>query len=175
MVSGTIRKMLSGDFIESRGEMSFPEISAPILEKVIQYFYYKKRYANSSTSTVPEFQIEPEYALELLMASNYLDCWHYSLRFFLNPFNVKRSIDLSQAIQSESNLKENAKLASFLVFMLHCRAHFELGWDNHREFPFSSREFMQVSNRPIWYQIAQICAIRSTLGNMIRTLSRWLK
>ena len=26
------------------GEISFPEISAPILEKICEYFYYKLRY-----------------------------------------------------------------------------------------------------------------------------------
>lgn len=31
------------------------------------------RYTNSATR-IPEFQIEPELALELLMAANFLDC-----------------------------------------------------------------------------------------------------
>ena len=65
--------MLSGSFTESSGEVKFPEISTPILEKVIQYFYYKLRYTNSQVR-IPEFQIDPEMALELLMASNFLDC-----------------------------------------------------------------------------------------------------
>jgi transcription elongation factor B subunit 1 len=73
MVSGTIAAMLSGQFAESRGEVRFPEIPGVILEKVIQYMYYKTRYTNS-TQRVPNFQIEPEISLELLMASNYLDC-----------------------------------------------------------------------------------------------------
>ena len=58
MVSGTIKAMLSGkftylfsvcfhksfligQFAESRGEVRFPEMPAIVLEKVIQYFYYK--------------------------------------------------------------------------------------------------------------------------------------
>jgi len=53
------------------GEINFREISTPILEKVIQYFYYKLRYTNSTTE-IPEFPIEPEIALELLMAANFL-------------------------------------------------------------------------------------------------------
>merc|ERR1719164_138804 len=73
MVSGTIKAMLSGQFAESRGEIRFPEISTDILEKVIQYFHYKVKYTNS-TVRIPEFQIEPEIALELLMAANFLDC-----------------------------------------------------------------------------------------------------
>ena len=71
--SGTIKAMLSGSFTESSGEIKFPEISTPILEKVIQYFYYKASYKNSQVR-IPEFAIEPEVALELLMAANFLDC-----------------------------------------------------------------------------------------------------
>ena len=69
-VSNTIRNMLSsqgewestrsphasivmasitaGTFTETElGEVKFPEIPTPILEKVCQYFYYKLRYQNS--------------------------------------------------------------------------------------------------------------------------------
>ena len=73
MVSGTIRAMLSGQFAESSGDIKFPEISGAILEKVIQYMYYKVKYTKS-TVPIPEFPIEPELALELLMAANYLEC-----------------------------------------------------------------------------------------------------
>lgn len=71
MVSGTIKAMLMGQFAESKGEIRFPEISSTILEKVIQYFHYKNKHMNS-TKKIPEFKIEPELALELLMAANYL-------------------------------------------------------------------------------------------------------
>ena len=73
MTSGTIKAMLTGSFAESKGEIRFPEINTAILEKVIQYFYYKIKYTNS-TVPIPEFVIEPEIALELLMAANFLDC-----------------------------------------------------------------------------------------------------
>ncbi|CAM9857937.1 unnamed protein product [Phaeothamnion confervicola] len=73
MVSGTVRAMLQGSFAESSGEILFGEINTPVLEKVIQYMYYKVRYTNS-TVRIPEFEIEPELALELLMAANFLDC-----------------------------------------------------------------------------------------------------
>ena len=64
----------AGQFTEGQtGEIKFPEISTPILEKVIQYFYYKASYKNSQVR-IPEFAIEPEVALELLMAANFLDC-----------------------------------------------------------------------------------------------------
>ena len=51
--------------------IKFPEISSPVLERTVQYFYYKLRYANEPMP--PEFPIEPSMALELLMAANYLD------------------------------------------------------------------------------------------------------
>jgi len=43
-----------------------------VLEKVCQYFYHKIRHSGSP-EPAPEFPIEPEMALELLMAANYLD------------------------------------------------------------------------------------------------------
>ena len=71
-----VQSLLHSDgalFSESNsGEIRFPEISAPILEKVCQYFYFKLKYSNS-TQTIPEFEIEPTIALDLLMASNFLD------------------------------------------------------------------------------------------------------
>mmetsp|Transcript_1223 Transcript_1223/g.1572 ORF Transcript_1223/g.1572 Transcript_1223/m.1572 type:complete len:107 (-) Transcript_1223:64-384(-) len=72
-VSGTIKAMLSGRFAESKGEITFAEIRSVILEKVIQYMYYKVRYTNSKTK-IPEHDIPPELALEILMAANFLDC-----------------------------------------------------------------------------------------------------
>jgi hypothetical protein len=72
MMSGTIKMMLSGQFAESRGEISFPEIPGIVLEKAIKYMYYKVRYTNAATR-IPEFVIEPEIGLELLIASGYLD------------------------------------------------------------------------------------------------------
>lgn len=54
------------------GVITFREISTPILEKVCQYWYYKLKYTNVTTE-IPEFPIEPEIALELLMAANFLD------------------------------------------------------------------------------------------------------
>jgi elongin-C len=71
-VSGTIRAMLTGSYSESKdNHVNFPEISTRVLEKVIEYFHYKVRYSHSSE--MPEFKVEPEIALELLMASNFLD------------------------------------------------------------------------------------------------------
>eukprot|EP00699_Malawimonas_sp_californiana_P001321 EC715331.1.p1 GENE.EC715331.1~~EC715331.1.p1 ORF type:complete len:114 (+),score=24.62 EC715331.1:27-344(+) len=75
LVSGTIKSMLSstgGTFAESSGEIRFQEINGQILEKVIEYFYYKLKY-NNATSDVPEFPIQPEIAMSLLEAANFLD------------------------------------------------------------------------------------------------------
>jgi len=72
LVSGTIRSMMEGSFSEAeQGQINFREISTPILEKVIQYFYYKVKYTNNPSR--PEFHIQPEIALDLLMAANFLD------------------------------------------------------------------------------------------------------
>jgi len=79
MLSGTIRSMLSGpgQFTEAmQGEVAFRTITSPILEKVCQYLHYKLKYesdSNSADRDIPEFPIEPEIALELLMAANFLD------------------------------------------------------------------------------------------------------
>ena len=64
----------AGQFSEGQtGEIKFPEINAKVLEKTVQYFYYKLKYTGS-TGNLPDFKIEPEQALELLMAANFLDC-----------------------------------------------------------------------------------------------------
>ena len=64
--------MLSGPFAESRGEIKFPEIEGHVLEKVIQYMYYKVKYTDSFVP-IPDFKIEADVALELLMAANFLN------------------------------------------------------------------------------------------------------
>jgi transcription elongation factor B subunit 1 len=74
-VSGAIRTMLaSSGFQEGgKGEIEFPEISTQALEKVIEYFHYKIKW-HSSRVPIPEFTVDPEMALEVLTAANYLDC-----------------------------------------------------------------------------------------------------
>ncbi|VFQ98188.1 unnamed protein product [Cuscuta campestris] len=72
MVSQTIRNMLTspGGFAETEHrEVTFPEISTTILEKICQYFYWHLQYARGKET---EFPIEPELTLELMMAANYL-------------------------------------------------------------------------------------------------------
>ncbi|VDK73375.1 unnamed protein product [Cylicostephanus goldi] len=75
-ISGTIKAMLSGpgQYSENESnEVNFREIPSHVLQKVCQYFSYKDRYTSSATE-IPEFNITPEVALELLMAANFLDC-----------------------------------------------------------------------------------------------------
>ena len=72
--SGTIRTMLEGQFRESNENLiRFPDISGDILERVVRYIYYKAQHSQSTTR-IPEFVIEPEVALELMIAAKYLDC-----------------------------------------------------------------------------------------------------
>jgi transcription elongation factor B subunit 1 len=72
--SKTMQVMLEGNYRESENNVvRFPDISGPVLEKVIQYLYYLDKNKRSS-GRLPEFHIEPEIALELLMASNFLNC-----------------------------------------------------------------------------------------------------
>ena len=51
---------------------SLAKTACPRPTQTVQYFYYKLRYTNHQ-GTLPEFKIEPEHALELLMAANFLD------------------------------------------------------------------------------------------------------
>jgi hypothetical protein len=48
--------------------------STPVLEKVCQYLYYNAKYSDAVRDVVPAFDIEPAMLLELLMASNFLEC-----------------------------------------------------------------------------------------------------
>mmetsp|Transcript_11732 Transcript_11732/g.17212 ORF Transcript_11732/g.17212 Transcript_11732/m.17212 type:complete len:102 (+) Transcript_11732:131-436(+) len=72
--SGTIRTMLEGQFRESSENLiRFPDISGYILERVTRYLHYKAQHSQSTTR-IPDFVIEPEVALELMIAAKYLDC-----------------------------------------------------------------------------------------------------
>ncbi|KAI8892561.1 BTB/POZ protein [Globomyces pollinis-pini] len=76
LASGAIKILLSspGQFTESvQNEIHFRDIKAVILEKVCKYLYYKVAYSNTMQE-VPAFPIEPEIAMELLNAADFLDC-----------------------------------------------------------------------------------------------------
>ncbi|KAJ2720969.1 elongin C [Coemansia sp. Benny D115] len=85
--SATIRNMLdmsrstsqhAAAFTEAlTNEIKFPEIRGQVLEKVIQYLTYKRRYSaenEGAAEHIPEFGFDIEMSLELLMAADYLDC-----------------------------------------------------------------------------------------------------
>ena len=73
-VSGLLRTLLAqtASAEAARGEVSLPEISREALERCIAYMEYKRAHAGAR-GTIPNFDIPPEVALELLVAANYLD------------------------------------------------------------------------------------------------------
>eukprot|EP00922_Rhytidocystis_sp_ex-Travisia-forbesii_P057946 GHVS01085733.1.p1 GENE.GHVS01085733.1~~GHVS01085733.1.p1 ORF type:complete len:110 (+),score=14.76 GHVS01085733.1:52-381(+) len=68
-----IKNMCEGShFVEGRNkEVRFSNINASLLEKVIEYLKYKHTYEQGST-TLPEFPIPSDMALDLLLTANYL-------------------------------------------------------------------------------------------------------
>ena len=80
-MSATIQGMLSGPgeiAADETNEVRLGEIPSHILSRVCMFFSYKVRYANppdgDDAPEAPEFVIDEDIALELLMASNFLDC-----------------------------------------------------------------------------------------------------
>ncbi|KAJ5069928.1 elongin-c [Anaeramoeba ignava] len=74
LLSGTIKTMLTGpgNFKEQQtGIINLPKIRGEILAKVVEYLLYKFKYED--TPERPEFKVETETALELLMAAHYLE------------------------------------------------------------------------------------------------------
>lgn len=72
--SKTIRTMLTGSFREAQDNViRFPDQAGYVLERVINYLHYRAQYQNSS-SRIPEFVVEPEVALEVMLAAKYLEC-----------------------------------------------------------------------------------------------------
>ncbi|KTW30823.1 hypothetical protein T552_00534 [Pneumocystis carinii B80] len=73
-ISGIIREMLdeSNQFSEYKNnEIKFKTINSKLLYIVCQYFYFHEKYKNAES--IPEFPIEPDIAMELLMISDFLD------------------------------------------------------------------------------------------------------
>lgn len=72
--SKTIRLMLEGSFREAQDNViRLPDLAGYVLERVVKYLHYKAQYRDSS-ARIPEFVIEPEVAMELIIAAKYLDC-----------------------------------------------------------------------------------------------------
>lgn len=59
---------------------TFPDISAEVLEKVIQFFLFKFKYQQLLNQEVitkaqlPEFDMDPVMALDVLIAADFLQC-----------------------------------------------------------------------------------------------------
>lgn len=72
--SKTIRLMLEGSFREAQDNViRLPDLAGYVIERLVKYLHYKAQYRNS-TARIPEFVIEPEVAMELIIAAKYLDC-----------------------------------------------------------------------------------------------------
>jgi hypothetical protein len=67
------RWLAAGEADGSR-DIDFPDITSAVLEKVIEYWHYKVKYQSSQGAKLPEFHIPPELALQVLIASDYLEC-----------------------------------------------------------------------------------------------------
>ncbi|BGP35006.1 elongin C [Rhodotorula toruloides] len=74
--SEMIKNTLSADFVEAQtGVIRLEEQRAEVVEKVAEYLMYKERYKETK-GEIPDFKdrVKPEIALELLMASDYMEC-----------------------------------------------------------------------------------------------------
>ncbi|EWC47957.1 hypothetical protein DRE_02839 [Drechslerella stenobrocha 248] len=73
--SKTIRNMFNKNtgYIEAKENcVRFEEMNAVILEKVCEYFCYKEKYAGFG-GNIPDFNIPPEMALELMTIADFLE------------------------------------------------------------------------------------------------------
>jgi hypothetical protein len=52
--------------------VKFEEIDTATLEKVIQYFHYKKQYENTAPP-LPKFNVDVDQIVPLMIAANFLD------------------------------------------------------------------------------------------------------
>ncbi len=67
--------MIIGKWKETSGDMPtihFQEINSKVLERVIEYFGYKRRYENTAPP-IPKFDVSFDDAISLLMAAHFLD------------------------------------------------------------------------------------------------------
>ncbi|EPS40237.1 hypothetical protein H072_5981 [Dactylellina haptotyla CBS 200.50] len=73
--SKTIRNMFNKNsgYIEAKENcVKFEEMNAVTLEKVCEYFCYREKY-HGSKGQIPEFNIRPEMALELMTIADFLE------------------------------------------------------------------------------------------------------
>mmetsp|Transcript_75526 Transcript_75526/g.161807 ORF Transcript_75526/g.161807 Transcript_75526/m.161807 type:complete len:117 (-) Transcript_75526:101-451(-) len=72
----TFRKWVEQDHFKEgqTNEIKLPTITGKLLEKVIEYLYYKYKYTDSKVA-IPEFPIDDDVVLDLLLVANYLNLY----------------------------------------------------------------------------------------------------
>ena len=76
MKAGALASMMMrpGEFEENEeNSINFQEIYSRTLKQVALYLSFKQKYSNSEKA-LPEFPIQVEISLDLLMVANFLDC-----------------------------------------------------------------------------------------------------
>eukprot|EP00386_Alphamonas_edax_P011146 GDKI01035455.1.p2 GENE.GDKI01035455.1~~GDKI01035455.1.p2 ORF type:complete len:115 (-),score=36.62 GDKI01035455.1:194-538(-) len=69
----TIRVMCESGFQEGKTqEIPFPTITGKVLEKVVEYLYWRYKHTDSRTDP-PDLPIDDDIVLELLLVANYLN------------------------------------------------------------------------------------------------------
>ncbi|ELP87889.1 transcription elongation factor B polypeptide, putative [Entamoeba invadens IP1] len=72
--SGTLKTMLEDQPTEGIITIPIPGIPSKLLERTIDYMYYRQMYSRApSQDAIPNFDVDPSNALELLLAAHYLD------------------------------------------------------------------------------------------------------
>eukprot|EP00933_Yihiella_yeosuensis_P074483 TRINITY_DN83435_c0_g1_i1.p1 TRINITY_DN83435_c0_g1~~TRINITY_DN83435_c0_g1_i1.p1 ORF type:complete len:116 (+),score=28.72 TRINITY_DN83435_c0_g1_i1:69-416(+) len=72
----TFRKMVEKDGFKEgmTNEIQLPTITGKLLEKVVEYLYFKYKYTDSKVA-IPEFPLDDEVVLDLLIVANYLNLY----------------------------------------------------------------------------------------------------
>ncbi|ORY88239.1 POZ domain-containing protein [Leucosporidium creatinivorum] len=75
LISDSLTSGMGGFAEAQKGIINLEEQRAEVVEKVAEYLMFKERYTNSKDE-IPEFKdrVKPEIALELLMASDFMQC-----------------------------------------------------------------------------------------------------
>eukprot|EP00919_Chromeraceae_sp_WS-2016_P015698 GHVR01037165.1.p1 GENE.GHVR01037165.1~~GHVR01037165.1.p1 ORF type:complete len:125 (+),score=13.93 GHVR01037165.1:27-401(+) len=83
-----IKTMHAEELEEGRnGSVTFPQIDGRLLEKVIEYLYWKFKYTDCQKQPIPEFDIDDDIVLDLLRLAEFL-----GLSDNPNPMKEKESI-----------------------------------------------------------------------------------
>ncbi|CAI0428565.1 unnamed protein product [Linum tenue] len=119
MVSQTIRNMLTspGSFAEAQhGEVTFPEISTTILEKICQYFHWSLQYARFGFLSPFSFV---DSILHCVVSFKIVPCFS-EVRSYMNVLDWFALVEFTSIQQSIS-------LTKHVVVFLKPMAHFNAG------------------------------------------------